>query len=389
MSVDASPMDVGRADAHPADVGLADAGQIDLGSIDASVDAGVASSPVARQFHAATALADGRVLLTGGLGADGAQSETWIFDPNTEEWSLRTPLSPARSLHHSILLGDGTVLMVGGVRYANAVQTEEVYKSAVIYDPATDAYRDAGSMTSVEAGLWAYRLEAGPDVGKIIVGGATPGMVGTSLTFELYDPATSSFVEEKTAVLPATRFVSAAIALDDGRLLLVGGAGQTGGGSPLRSALLFDWTAGTFEAAAGEMAVARTESVLLKLDDGRVLIAGGRNPNDGELASAEIFDPQTGLFSATVNDMTTPRRVHALVKTTEGRIFVFGGFASASALDSIDEWTIAGGFVASARTLPTPLGFMAATPLPGGRVLLSGGQTSQGGIVGTHWVFSP
>src|SRR5207248_11693722 len=58
---------------------------------------------------AATLLADGRVLVTGGGAADAPFSET--YDPATEQWTIGENLIVGRRGHTATLLADGRVLV--------------------------------------------------------------------------------------------------------------------------------------------------------------------------------------------------------------------------------------------------------------------------------------
>jgi hypothetical protein len=72
----------------------------------------------------------------------------------------------------------------------------------------------------------------------------------------------------------------------------------------------------------------RTQAVAVTLSDGKVLVAGGCEPNDASspwaVGSAEIFDPQTGRFSPT-GTMTVPRVYGAAALLSDGRVFFAGG----------------------------------------------------------------
>ncbi|AFE04585.1 hypothetical protein COCOR_02296 [Corallococcus coralloides DSM 2259] len=70
---------------------------------------------VARSGHTATVLADGRVLVAGGVGADG-KVIPWVelYDVETERWTLTAPLSTARTSHVATQLEDGRVLVTSG-----------------------------------------------------------------------------------------------------------------------------------------------------------------------------------------------------------------------------------------------------------------------------------
>lgn len=61
------------------------------------------------------------------------------------------------------------------------------------------------------------------------------------------------------------------------------------------------------------------------LQDGRVLIAGGRLLNGTEISkTAEIYDPKANKFTKT-GDMTTPRVEHAAILLQDGKVLITGG----------------------------------------------------------------
>src|SRR5436309_104356 len=69
---------------------------------------------VPRVQHATVALADGRVLVTGGMTAEGATNSAEVFDPSRNEWSDAGTMAEARAGHTMSLLSDGRVVIVGG-----------------------------------------------------------------------------------------------------------------------------------------------------------------------------------------------------------------------------------------------------------------------------------
>src|SRR6478736_6690132 len=84
-----------------------------------------------RTGQTATALSDGRILITGGRDADGnlvAASE--IFDPQTQTSSASASLHTARVDHSATVLVDGRVLIAGGSDDSGPLS------SAEIFDPA-------------------------------------------------------------------------------------------------------------------------------------------------------------------------------------------------------------------------------------------------------------
>jgi N-acetylneuraminic acid mutarotase len=64
-----------------------------------------------------TTLADGRVLVVGGVGTrgyPGARSTAELYDPTTDTWSPTSELAVGRFGQAAVRLADGTVLVVGG-----------------------------------------------------------------------------------------------------------------------------------------------------------------------------------------------------------------------------------------------------------------------------------
>jgi len=83
------------------------------------------------------------------------------------------------------------------------------------------------------------------------------------------------------------RSAAAAVRLDDGRVLFIGGTGANG---PLNSAEVL--TAGAGFAAIAPMAEARKGHTATLLLDGRVLVTGGDN-GSGATVTAEVYDPDS------------------------------------------------------------------------------------------------
>ncbi len=93
-------------------------------------------------------------------------------------------------------------------------------------------------------------------------------------------------------------------------------------------------------AMTGDMSVARSNHMAVRLLDGRVLVAGGDTGGGVLTASAEIFDPATGTWAPT-NPMNTVRQEFSGVLMPDGRVFVAGYYSdTAEIFDPADEsWT--------------------------------------------------
>ena len=255
--------------------------------------------------YTATLLQNGKVLLVGGwLGlTDLATAELW--DPNTGLWTAAGSMSTARSSHTATLLSDGRVLIAGGF-VANADGTTSVLATAEVYDPATATWSSTGSMNRARALHTATLLNSG----KVLVAG------GDSLsgTAELYDPMFSGW--QSTGNLLEIRTAHRASLLNDGRVLITGGLGQL---DDLTTSEIYD-PAMEIWSATGSLGQKRTEGfTLVRLNDGRLLIAGGG------LSEAELYDPSAGAWSAT-GSMSAERDYHSATVLVDGRVLVTGGW---------------------------------------------------------------
>lgn len=79
-----------------------------------------------RTLPTLTTLADGRVLLAGGVGSGGVRLATAdIYNPDFNVWTPAGPMATGRSAASAVLLDDGSVLVVGGVSVSGEIDTTE------------------------------------------------------------------------------------------------------------------------------------------------------------------------------------------------------------------------------------------------------------------------
>jgi hypothetical protein len=283
----------------------------------------VASMETARSRHTATLLNGGKVLVTGGLdGNNQPLASAELFDPTTGTFtptngSMETP----RTHHTATLLKNGTVLVMGGFDGTSALATAE------LFDPGTGTFSPAkGDMESPRLDPTATLLDHGSALtnGKVLVTGGEKINRTQYATAELFDPTTGTFTPTNGSMDTPRAFHTASL-LNDGTVLVGGGLVVVGNNiyAGLATAEIFDPNTGIFTATKGSMSFARSNHTATLLNDGTILIAGGLDGNT-TLATAELFDPLNGSFTRTA-DMTTPRAYHTATLLTGGTVLVTGG----------------------------------------------------------------
>ena len=316
----------------------------------------------ARSFHRATALPDGRVLISGGqTGPAEYTSTAELFLPDVGRFEEAGAMSRPRGGHSATLLDDGTVLVAGGVS-----RPDQPIGTAERFDPARGSFVPAKPLLGARTQHTATLLADG----RVLVAGGISGGAGSELdSAEIYDPVRDRF--STTGAMQVGRAGHSATRLPDGRVLIAGGKGPDGGFAP---AEIYDPAARAFT-AAGAMVVPRSEHAAVALGDGRVVISGGRGANALYLAAVEVYDPATNMFTA-LAPLNRARRGHSVTLMSGGGLLVVGGL-DAPALDEAGAERYlpeAGGRADFLSAVAVVRSFHSATRLPDGRVLIAGGE---------------
>ena len=311
--------------------------------------------------HAATTLADGSLLITGGAGGAGAPARdgAFRFDPATFAFEPEPGrLRAARVGHTASLLPDGRVLIVGGSGRVAPSAASDFVPTVELFDP------EAGTFTEIplvdEAGDPAPPIRrtghsavvlggTGDRPFIYLYGGLVPHPDGEAvvptefmrtLRFEA-DPA------RLVAVGPRDRFRFVRIAghtqtpLADvgadgfGHYLVAGTSLPDGSG--LHAPFVFTIGPNHVDTAAADSAAqARTEHAAAPLGD-LVLVAGGREPGTASvLRDGEVFARDAARFFRFSDDLrpVVARWGHTATNLGDGRILLVGGFStSGDALD--------------------------------------------------------
>jgi N-acetylneuraminic acid mutarotase len=279
----------------------------------------------ARQFHTATLLPNGKVLVAGGMSPPTysmPMTNAEIYDPVANTWTAAAPMTSARIYHTATLLSNGKVLIVGGT---GGPAIPAPVDSAEIYDPATNIWSPAANLPAART-LHSATLLANGNV--LIAGGWTPSGAGTPppTTFALnglvYDPSTNTWTV--TGNLHAPRRGHTATLLSNGQVLIAGGVDQS---SVLAATELYDAVANTWS-SAGALLEDRAFHTATLLPSGKILFAGGSIPNPpGPSPSVELYDPVTNTSSAT-GSLITARDSHSATLLANGVVLVVGGYGS-------------------------------------------------------------
>ncbi|KYF68584.1 Kelch repeat-containing protein [Sorangium cellulosum] len=321
----------------------------------------VAPLPQARERHIALLLPDGQVMVAGGSGAYPYPTAVDFYDPATDTWTTGGALPYAMSPVGAALLQDGRVLFSpGGLVYDPTMGTttsvpltpgeaargwefaqtaltllpsglvlrtggsddERVLKEAVLYDPATNTWSSAGTMSVTRHLHTATLLQDGR---VLVVGGYTLNSderPAGRTSVEIYDPATGAWTAAAPTNLP--RMQHTATLLPSGRVLVVGGGGQIYGGTE--------------------------EEVVVLVDAGE---------------TAEIYDPASDTWTLTPPPNFRHTWASAVAPMPHGRVMAIGSEGAEIYKESNDTWTVIDD--------PIRRGFHTATTLQDGSVLITGG----------------
>jgi hypothetical protein len=180
--------------------------------------------------------------------------------------------------------------------------------------------------------------------------------------------------------MTAARFGHTATLLQDGTVLIAGGRTGSGvDGTPTNTAELFDPAQATFiSLSPNNLTTAREAHTATLLANGKVLIAGG-STGAAATNTAELFDPATGSFTP-LPPMTAARARHTATLLRDGRVLIAGGDAEpAGTTNTAELFDPASGAFTPLPAMSLARSLHTATLLADGRVLIAGGLSRTGG----------
>ena len=282
----------------------------------------------ARVGAQALLLGDGTVLVEG--GAYGALDESMeIFDPATSKSTpvkLPADLKSLPSEAAVSLLADGRVLIAGGMDDGTTAS-----KASLIFDPASGEFSNGPVMATSRRGAAATLL----DDGRVLMAG---GSYYTSQDgLELLDPAQPL---SQSTLLDVKAYASSSTLLSDGRVLVAEyGSYDSVAGCP-RPAVseVFDPKTGKLS-PAGPLSTPRTGAVAVKSQDGRVLFVGGVDSKCAPVGTIEAFDPGSGTFQVIAAGFPAISDFTATL-LDDGEILIAGGGTNAWSGETAATWLL-------------------------------------------------
>jgi Galactose oxidase, central domain len=221
----------------------------------------------------------------------------------------------------------------------------------------------------------------------LVIGGADESGGVTATTNYVFDPESETFSEFGALIDP--RYFHTAVTLDSGDILVVGGA-VSHASAP--EAELIDGRTGV-AMTTGAPTRNRLSATATLLEDGRVLLAAGSGL-EGDLsqppdATAELYDPTTGEFTLTAGTLNYARFGHSASRLPDGRVLIYGGSGNVSTLPpeiydpETQHFTAVSSPEAIARTNHV------VVALEDGRIGIFGGEDYRGTRLATNFRFDP
>jgi N-acetylneuraminic acid mutarotase len=297
----------------------------------------------------------------------------FLKDPATS-WDRGTPSYS--------LLANGTILFVGSAESvgSNSLMGDTAINSTEIFDPLTATFSAAATMALPRKTGQAQVTFAN---GKVLVCGGLSELIDVYGSYEtsaslaeteIYDPAANAW----TAVtsMNAARSGHTATLLQNGQVLVAGG--KDANGNILSSAEIYDPIANTWTTVASLTTTRIGHSAIL-LNNGTVLVTGGTDSGSNWLNSAEIYAPAANTWTAAGSMQATSGYTTTLLKS--GKVLFAGGLTNGgydnlAPVNTAEIYDPVAGTWNSAAFMSTALAYHTATLLSAGTVLVAGGEAA-------------
>ncbi|MEO8705955.1 MAG: kelch repeat-containing protein [Kofleriaceae bacterium] len=300
-----------------------------------------------------------------------------LYFARTVRWGeAETPASRVRLEGTAIMHRDGSALFLGGHLVDNvAVRGVDRFDALNgVFEPLVDvSTRSGGSVAALGDG----RI--------VIAGGIDPSTAKAAATIDVVLVDTRQV--EAVDAGPLLAGIAPTLAtLSDGRIVAFGGRDVMG--TPISQLVEISGEGAiTLRVLRSTLAIPRFAHTATRLSDdfgAPVLITGGVDGSGALIAGAELYKPLIEeLATGFTRAMVVPRRDHQAVRLNDGSVLIVGGRdATGTPVRTLELFSLESGFL-DAGTLPSTAGLteQSLTTLPDGRILLSGGRDELGNVV--------
>ncbi|HZS05927.1 MAG TPA: kelch repeat-containing protein [Blastocatellia bacterium] len=271
----------------------------------------------ARSRHTATLLRNGRVLVAGGYNSTGALNTAELFDPLSNTWTSAGQLTDARREHTATLLGNNTLLLTGG---GGSLNDAPVRKTNCLYNDNSDW---SSPVSPLNEGRFSHTATLLND-GRVLLAGGFGETITRLNSCRMIDSLNLQGGSWRLTLNPLnfSRSRQTATKLDDGRVLVIGGTGNT------NRAELFDPSTEVWELRNGTNDLRTERHTATLLAGGRIMVVGGLGPNGISYKSTELYDPATNVWSRSGDLNTETRYGHTATLLAGGALLIAGGATS-------------------------------------------------------------
>lgn len=321
-----------------------------------------------------------------------------FFSREVKFADLDLPLQPVPRMD-GVAITDvaGAGLILGGADPTTMAPMGSIER----FDPQTGALVVLATPPEVtpRSGAVAAQLGTGGDTRIALIGGADTN--GNGATFiELVEPdAPTGRRVDRVDDAQMARTALTATALTDGRVIAIGGLAAGTPSNAVDEVTIANGTA-TVRVLRAMLSFPRSAHTATRLGDdvgAPVLVAGGLDATKFPIATSELFKPLSEEISPTFKPMMVyPRSGHQAVRMPDGSVLIIGGTGVVDPINkpntlgpipNLELFTTDAGFTDVGKLPPNAgLTELAATPLPDGRVLLTGGHTADGTVTDTAFI---
>jgi N-acetylneuraminic acid mutarotase len=175
-------------------------------------------------MHTSTTLASGKVLVFGGITQNGGvDGNTWIYDPSTGTWEMKSPFPDMFRYAQSAVSTGGNAYVFGGMGPDGASDKMWKYNSETEQWVVVD--RNSNNSKDHPTGRYHHAMVVSEEHNKIwILGGSTTFDDELSDVWE-YDIIQNSWSQLEDLPMPRTKF-AAALSIEDnqqGEIVIFGG----------------------------------------------------------------------------------------------------------------------------------------------------------------------